>query len=128
MTDDRWRTIVVATIRCCSRLWAAVLFLFWGAFFAEHLGEWFLRATERPPMGVSALMGLHFLMLAGLVIGWRWELIGGVLVLGAAAAFFSQAAGPNAVPFTLVTIAPAVGWIALALDGRRHGGLPQTAA
>jgi hypothetical protein len=126
MNVDGKRTIVVTAVRWCARLWAAILFLFWGAFFSEHLGEWFFRATEWPPIGVSDLMGLHFLMLAGLLTGWRWEFAGGLLVLGAATAFFSQAAGPNAVPFTLVTIAPAVAWVGLSVEGRRSSNIRRT--
>lgn len=110
----------VQTIRLCTRLWAVVLFFFWGVFFVEHLGEWFVRAAEWPPRRVAALQGLHLLFLLGLAIGLRWELAGGLLSLFAAVAFFSQAAGSNAAMFTLVSVVPAVVWIGLAINEHRR--------
>jgi hypothetical protein len=50
-----------------ARLSAGLLLLFWGAFFVEHLQEWFLRADGRlPPASVWIAQLLHLLMLIGL--------------------------------------------------------------
>jgi len=119
------RSYGVMTIRWCARLWAAVLFFFWGAFFVEHLEEWFIRAAGWPPGSVIAIQGLHFLFLLGLVIGWRWELIGGLLAFLAAIAFFGLAAGSNAMVFTMVSIVPAIVWIGLAVYDHRLRATPE---
>jgi hypothetical protein len=45
----RTKTVALGLTRLC----AAVLFLFWGGFFLEHLQEWFLRADGLlPPASV----------------------------------------------------------------------------
>jgi hypothetical protein len=118
MADRGQQSVII--IRWCARLWAAFLFIFWGAFFVEHLEEWFIRAVEWPPRAVVALQGLHFLFLLGLVVGWWWEFIGGLVVLFAAVAFFSLAAGSHAAAFTLISIAPAIVWIGSAVYAYRR--------
>jgi len=127
MSDTDRLTFRILTLRWCARLWAAVLFFFWGAFFIEHLGEWFFRAAEWPPRGVVAMQCLHFLFLVGLAIGWRWEFIGGLMSLLAAVAFFSLAAGSNAMAFTLVSVVPAIVWIGLAVFDHRPRATPEVA-
>jgi hypothetical protein len=47
---------------------------------------------------------LHLLVLAGLIIGFKWELVGGLLVIAASVLFFSDKA-PLFIP---ITILPAV--------------------
>jgi hypothetical protein len=101
---------VVVAARWVARGSGVVLFLFWGSFFVHHL-SWFTDPDRWPPMWVFAFQGLHLLMLAGLVVGWRWELLGGALVLLPAAPFFVLAAGPNAPLFFAVTAVPAVLWL-----------------
>ena len=113
------RITAVQTVRWGARLWATVLFLFWGAFFVEHTAEWFGRGTPTPPLDVVALHTLHGLFLLGLIVGWRWELAGGLLALVTGVSFFLQAAGTNGPLFSLVSIVPAVAWIGLALYPQR---------
>jgi hypothetical protein len=88
------------------------MFVFWGAFFVEHLA-WFGDPRGWPPPSVVALMGLHLAMLVGLLAGWRWELAGGLLVVASAVTFFSFVAGRRFVPFALITATPGVLWIVL---------------
>ena len=107
----RW---FVLALRWLARVWAGLLLLFWGAFFVEHTAEWFARGRDWPPLDVSLIHAAHFLMLVGFIIGWRWELLGSVLVLAGALLFFPQAAGKNATWFILVRVGPAVLWIVLA--------------
>ena len=107
----RW---LIPALRWLARVWAGLLFLFWGAFFVEHTAEWFVRGGDWPPLDVSLLHAAHFVMLVGFITGWRWELLGGVLALGGAMLFFPQAGGKNATLFTLVSIGPAILWIVLA--------------
>jgi hypothetical protein len=83
-------------LRWSGRILAALLFLFWGAFFVEHTIEWFVRPyPQTPPAFVWLGQGLHLLMLVGLVALWRWELAGSLLVIASAFAFFVDKAGAN---------------------------------
>jgi hypothetical protein len=76
--------------RWTGRIFATLLFLFWGSFFVEHLAEWFLRGGgQYPPVRVWIAQALHFAMLVGLALLWRWERIGTVVLLAATVAFFS---------------------------------------
>jgi hypothetical protein len=113
--------------RWAARLLGGCLFVFWGQFFVHHL-EWFADWRNPPPAWVLGMQGLHFLMLLGLVVGWRWELLGGVLVLAGAVPFFTVAGGPNSVLFTLVTAAPAVLWLYCAWQARRAAPPPGSRA
>jgi hypothetical protein len=106
-------------IRWMARAWAGVLFIFWGMFFVEHTMEWFTHPGAFPSPFVWALQVAHLALLAGLVIGWRWELAGGIVTLVSAIVFFGYTAGPRAITFIAVTSAPAVIWIALGLRARR---------
>ena len=119
MTTER-SVAAALIVRWIARLWAAALFLFWGAFFVEHTAEWFGRGTPTPPLGVVALHTLHGLFLVGLLVGWRWELAGGVIALVAGAAFFMRAAGTNGPLFSLLSIVPALAWIGLAVYDQRR--------
>jgi hypothetical protein len=111
------RRVVVA--RWAARLSAVALVLFWGGFFVHHTVEWFTDPSRWPPPYVIAVHGLHGLMLLGLILGWRWELAGALLVIATAVPFFTLAAGPNAALFIAATVVPAVLWL---YTGRRGGG------
>jgi hypothetical protein len=115
----------LTAVRWVARVWAALLFVFWGAFFVAHLA-WFRDPRGWPPPWVFALVGLHLAMLVGLLAGWRWELAGGLLVVVSAVTFFFFAAGQRFVPFALITATPGVLWIVLGgLAARARGrGLP----
>lgn len=107
----------VFVIRWVARIWALAMFLLWGAFFLEHL-KWFVDPRGWPPPFVFALMSLHFLLLVGLLLGWKWELLGAGLTLSSAIVFFSFAAGANAPVFILITAMPALLWLYCAWRGR----------
>jgi len=96
--------------RWVARGWAAAVFLLWGAFFLEHLA-WFADPRHLPPPRVLLLVGLHFLMLMGLLAGWRLELVGAVVTLTTAVPFFAVTAGRNFPWFTLVTVVPSALWL-----------------
>lgn len=73
-----------------GRATALLLFLFWGAFFVEHLTEWFLRGDGRyPPAWVWGQQFFHFVMLVGLGMMLRWEKAGAVVMAIGTVAFFS---------------------------------------
>jgi len=92
----------VSVVRWVARLSAVVLFLFWGGFFIEHLSEWFIEPfPQTPPPAVWFGQFLHFLILAGLVIGFKWERAGGLLVIASSVLFLIDKA-PLFIPLTIV--------------------------
>jgi hypothetical protein len=74
-----------------ARICAVAMFLFWGAFFVEHLQEWFFRSDGRlPPPFVWCGQALHLAMLLGLVTiifrpGW-----GAIVTTVTTVAFFAS--------------------------------------
>jgi hypothetical protein len=104
---------IILAVRWIARVWALALFLSWGLFFVEHTAEWFTDPNQWPPLHVTLLHLAHAVFLLGLLLGWRWELIGGVIALAAALAFFPQVGGKNVLIFLPVSIVPALLWIGL---------------
>ena len=80
-----WLIAVIWT----ARLLALGLFFLWGAFFVEHVREWYLNPAKGfPPAWVSLQMLAHLAFLIGLLALWRWELAGSLLTMLGALAFF----------------------------------------
>lgn len=104
------------------------MFLLWGAFFVEHMQEWFSNPRQLPPPKVFAIVGLHLAMLLGLLAGWRWEVAGGLVTIVFAAAFFYFAAGRGFVPFTAITAMPGFLWLLCAALSALRGGTVKPAA
>ena len=108
--------MLVAVAFWSGRILAIGLFLFWGAFFVEHLG-WFLHPGEGlPPARVWLLQLAHLILLAGLLTLVRREILGSILTVAAALVFFAATAGPRFPVFFGLTILPVV----LTLLGRRR--------
>jgi len=100
---------LVTVIRWLARVLAVCVFLLWGAFFVEHLQEWFIQPyPQLPPLKVCAGMALHFLLLAGLIIALRWELVGSLAVIVTAFAFFYDKAGSRFPVLFGLTVLPAL--------------------
>lgn len=95
-----------AAFKWLGRIAAALLVLFWGAFFIEHLNEWYRHAPTYPPLFVSITMGMHLGMLIGLSISVRWARLGSLLTLIATAGFMVSAG--VFLPILLVNLAPPV--------------------
>jgi hypothetical protein len=90
-----------------ARVLAAGLFLFWGAFFVEHIGEWFAHPAQGlPPPRVWLLQLAHLVMLIGLAAMLRWELAGSLLSVIGALAFFVPIAGSRLPWFLAATTLP----------------------
>ena len=93
-------------------IWAArallvVVFLLWGAFFVEHLREWFVAPRPQiPPVKVYVFQALHLLLLVGLLASLRWARAGLIWVTLAAVAFFLPVAGIRGLIFAGMTILP----------------------
>ena len=76
--------------RWLARLSAGLLCLFWGAFFVEHLREWFLSGSGvLPPVHVWIGQLLHFVMIAGLAMVIFWPRVGSVAAIAGTALFFA---------------------------------------
>lgn len=97
-----------------GRIAAALLFLFWGAFFVEHLAEWFLRGDGRyPPVWVWFQQVFHLGILAGLAAMVKWTRLGTAILVISTSAFiagiglnrFSAIALLNAAPVALFAAA-----------------------
>jgi hypothetical protein len=124
-----WSALAISVLCWMGRALALGLFLVWGAFFAEHLQEWFLHPDKGfPPVWVWLLQLAHLAMLVGLVALWRWPITGSVLtILGSLGLFGSLAiregtAGKpylSLVTFLAVTIIPALLTLAC-WSGRSH--------
>src|SRR5262249_46623303 len=80
MVRTRSEVIAVA-FRWLGRTLALLLFLFWGAFFLEHLAEWFLGPQGAPPLRVWVSQVLHLGMVVGLALMLRWDRLGALVTV-----------------------------------------------
>ena len=86
-------TLVLIVGRWTARILALGLFFFWGAFFVEHIQEWFLHpAKGLPPVWVWFAMLAHLGILLGMLALWRWEIAGSLLAVASTLAFFGNIA------------------------------------
>jgi hypothetical protein len=93
----------VTIVRWFARLLSLAMLLLWGAFFVEHTVEWFDEPwRELPPAHVTLGHMLHFLMLASFLVAWKWEGIGGGMIVLFAVLFFVRADASHFIPFTIV--------------------------
>jgi hypothetical protein len=121
------RVLAIAIVSWSARLLALGLFLLWGAFFVEHMQEWFMHPAKGfPPPWVWAGQLAHLVLLVGLLMLIRWQLAGAVVTILGAVAFFGglivmTGAGSKSLPlvlFLVVTLLPAL--LSLACWCARH--------
>ena len=99
----------VTAVRWLARALALCVFLFWGAFFVEHLLEWFVKPfPHHPPLKVCVGMALHCLLLAGLLIALKWERVGSLIAIVAAFGFFYYISGSPISLYFGFTVLPAL--------------------
>jgi hypothetical protein len=103
---------ILATLRWTARIITIPIFVLWSAFFLEHM-SWFSNPSNLPPLYVFVSMGCHGLILVGLVLSWKWETIGSIVTIAAAAGFFSRAGMPNFLLLTTLTSIPAIIFLSL---------------
>lgn len=106
-------TLLRTVIRWLARIASLLIFLLWGAFFVEHLTEWFSNPKQLPPLKIWIQMVFHFLLLAGYLLVFKWERIGSLVIIGSAFAFFFSAAGWHGIWFFLIYIIPVVLFLSL---------------
>ncbi len=97
-----------------------LLFLFWGAFFVEHMGEWFIAPKQGyPPPHVWVAQALHASILAGFLMMLRWDRLGTAVMVASTVAFFSVI-GMNRFPWVaLLNAAPLPFFILYWWESRR---------
>ncbi|MFH1071343.1 MAG: hypothetical protein V1794_17120 [Candidatus Glassbacteria bacterium] len=100
-----------AVVHWSARVLGLVAFLFWGAFFVEHL-QWFARPSELPPARVIIHMFYHLAMLLGFLAALKWELAGGLVMIAASGLFFIGLSVPHSYLFWATYAIPALLFIA----------------
>jgi len=70
------------------------VFLFWGAFFLEHLISFF-DDSGNVPFYYFLIQLFHFIFLISLIIALKWNVTGSILTLLFSLLFFWHAAGKN---------------------------------
>lgn len=68
-------------LRWSGRACAALLAIFWGLFFVEHVNAWYFDPRGWPPLWVTAAMVAHGLIILGLAAMLRWTWVGAALTL-----------------------------------------------
>jgi hypothetical protein len=82
---------IAFALRWAGRGLALLLVLFWGAFFVEHVAEWFLGPPGgSPPVQVWVSQLFHLLMIVGLFIMLRWDRLGALVTALGTIAFFTS--------------------------------------
>jgi hypothetical protein len=107
---------VSTALRWLGRALAVALFLFWGAFFVEHVAEWFVPHARELPGWVWVAQALHLGMLVGLALTIWKQRTGVVMTLLATVAFFATIGA--AWPLALLNLAPALAFAAAWVNGR----------
>lgn len=119
--------VSMRVLRWSARLLGLLVSILWGAFFVEHVSEWFIRPfPNHPPLSVCLWMGVHFLMIAGYVAAWRWPVPGALVSLVAGFVFLADKAGPRFPVFFTITALPGVLFLLSAwLETRLRSQPPQ---
>jgi hypothetical protein len=124
MSTAERRPLALILLRWLGRIGAVLVFLFWGAFFIEHLMEWFVKPFPNlPPVKVCLGQLLHFLMLVGLLVALRWPQVGTPVVVVAAGIFLVRT-GANFPFFLAGTILPVLVLLGCWWAGRRATPMP----
>lgn len=118
------REISVSILRWLGRGVALLLVLFWGAFFIEHINEWYRQPQGYPPPWVTVAMGMHLGMIIGLLLSLRWDRLGILITIISTLGF--MAASGAVIPLLLINLAPAACFVAARLLHRPAPPAPAT--
>jgi hypothetical protein len=119
--NDR-SSALIAVGKWGGRVTAFLLFLFWGAFFIEHLSEWFIRSDGiYPPPGVWISQIFHGLMIAGLLLMLRWHKAGTILLLAGTIGFFGSIGEMDLIPLSLINLVPVAFFTMYQFAQKKHG-------
>jgi hypothetical protein len=85
----KWTTLSLRVVCWTARILALGMFMIWGAFFLDHVKEWFMHPLQAsPPMWVWLAQLAHLAILVGLVALWRWPIGGSLVTILASLVFF----------------------------------------
>jgi len=85
-----------------------VLFFLWGAFFVEHLTEWFKESGHLPPASVFVVQFFHLLLLIGYIAVFKWRVYGSIVIIFSALIFFGSIGAKAMLAFYVISIFPAI--------------------
>jgi hypothetical protein len=107
--------MVILTIKWIARILGSLLFLFWGSFFIAHIMPWFIlplfRHEKIPSFEIWIQEFFHLCMLLGFIIAFKYELIGGLIIIFGAAVYFFLARTNASICYFGITIIPALLYI-----------------
>ena len=101
-------TLYIKLFSWIGRFTAMLLFFLWGAFFIEHLTEWFSDAGHLPPFSVFLIQFFHLMMLLGYIAVFKWRIVGSVIIIVSAFIFFALIGAKAMLSFFAISIIPAV--------------------
>lgn len=101
-------TLYIKLFSWIGRITAMLLFFLWGAFFIEHLTEWFSDAGHLPPFSVFLIQFFHLMMLLGYIAVFKWRVAGSVIIIVSAFIFFASIGAKAMLSFFAISIIPAV--------------------
>jgi hypothetical protein len=110
--------LLIATIaKWAGRVAALLVFLLWGAFFVEHLSEWFRGiGGHYPPPWVWVSQAFHFVILAGLAMMLKWDRLGTIIMIIGTAGFVASVGDLAVLKPMLINLVPvacfSVYWLA----------------
>jgi hypothetical protein len=99
---------LIKTFLWIGRFLAVLLFILWGAFFIEHLTEWFKDSGHLPPLSVFLIQFFHLLMLVGYIAAFKWKAVGSSMIILGALVFFGSLGAKAMLAFFAISILPAV--------------------
>ncbi len=78
-----------------------------GALFAAHISEILKTPGILPPLSVWLTMAVHFTLIAGYFLAWKWERLGPIMVIVSSILFFGTVNSEEMLPLVALTTAPA---------------------
>jgi len=112
MQSVRWIARIGATLMA-----GMILIIFIGEVISEGFGP-LLQMSLRE----TAMMAVFIIVFMGLILGWRWEMLGGLLIVGGMAAFYLldflfSGTFPRG-PFLLVIVLPGLLYVYSGLQNK----------
>lgn len=109
--------VVLVALKWIRRLGALLFAGLLGAFFIEHIGEWYTHPDQGfPPAWVGGVMLAHLAMIIGLLTLLRWERLGSLITVLGTLAFlgiFALARHTMHLPYIVLYCLAPVGIVAL---------------
>jgi len=81
-------TTTTRIIRWIARIWAILMFAFMLFMFIAHIVEDGVDPVLNFSARDSLMMISMVISVIGLALAWKWELLGGIMILGGMAAFY----------------------------------------